>query len=111
MCSADYDPPKMLVEERRRARKEHRCSECHLPIPVGVMYLHIRGVWDEPCTFKQHLECRELLSFISDKYCGDDESWAYGELRSEVAEYTDDGAYYGEPLQCRYAAIVARYDR
>lgn len=111
MCDSDATMASVYTETRPRARKEHRCVECRLPIPVGVRYVRTWGIWDgEASSYAQHIECRELLEFISERYCGG-ETWTYGSLREEVSEYTDDGNYYGEALACRMSAIEARYDR
>lgn len=107
MCSGGDNPPMVMHTARPRARVAHRCCECGLPIPPGVVYVRTWGVWDsEVSVFKQHVECLDLLDEISDKFCGG-EFWAFGDLRNEIAEYTTD--YYGEALSCRMAAIEARY--
>lgn len=107
MCSGDDNPPRVMSESRPRARKEHRCCECGRLIPPGTRYVRTWGIWDDPDEFKQHIECRELLEYISDTYCGG-ESWSFGTLRQEVREYTDT-EYFGGALACRMAAIEARY--
>jgi hypothetical protein len=59
MC--DY--PSFYDEKRRKARKEHRCIECKLPIPKGFEYYAASGKWDgEVETMKLHEECREALN-------------------------------------------------
>lgn len=38
-CSCDYEPVSFLVEEKiKKARKKHRCAECHGNVAVGEPY-------------------------------------------------------------------------
>lgn len=87
MCNGYDNPPETLTETRPKARKQHRCCECGLPIPVGTVYVHTWGVWNrEPNTYKQHGECRALLQWISDTFC-DGEMWSFTTLTDELGEY------------------------
>lgn len=69
MCYDDNDgEPCELFDERvvARARKTHRCSECHEPIAVGDSYLRTFGVWGgDASRFKTCARCyfaREVLA-------------------------------------------------
>jgi len=46
-----------------KARKEHKCCECHRTIKPGEHYQRVTGVWDhDPNTFKTCTECADLAS-------------------------------------------------
>jgi len=48
-----------------RARKEHVCINCRLPIPVGTRYAKETGKWDgEFSESKHHLECRAITNLL-----------------------------------------------
>jgi hypothetical protein len=54
----DYERPDFEHSERRVARKEHECSYCHKPIPIGTAYHRIFCVMDGEATAdKQCLQC------------------------------------------------------
>lgn len=44
MC--DYEMPAVYAEEKRKARKEHKCFECRKIINKGDTYYHHSGCWD-----------------------------------------------------------------
>lgn len=53
--------PECFTETWRVARKEHRCCECHSPIPRGIRYQYCSGVWDgEPADYKTCQPCAEI---------------------------------------------------
>lgn len=99
VCDNHVDP---VVETRRKARKEHFCWECGLVIPKGVLYVYTSGIAEDgPVSYKQHVECHELLT----KYALDDEGcWIYGSLR----QYADDAAA-DDPITVGLAAVQAKY--
>lgn len=47
MCF-EYDCPRpsMFRQQGRRARKQHRCCECGIPILCGEIYQQTFGIWD-----------------------------------------------------------------
>lgn len=45
----------------RKARKEHKCNYCGLPIPVGKKYIHQTLKNDDIYTWKSHEDCHELI--------------------------------------------------
>lgn len=95
MCGYGTEPDFLNVSERK-ARKEHRCCECGGRIPPGAVYVYTFGEWDGDTTsYKQHLECRDLLEAIADEYCGG-ESPVYGSLMEEIGEYEDRDEETGE---------------
>lgn len=65
----------------RRARKDHRCTECRQPIAKGVTYEYASGIWDgRPDSFKTCLPCAEIRNHFA---CG---GWIYGQLWSDLHE-------------------------
>lgn len=116
MCNGGDFPPEFMDTTEPRARKPHRCGECDLTIPAGVVYRRTAGKWDGHFdVYLQHAECHELLNWISDNLCGG-EPWTFESLREELGEYgpglygDDDPA---KPLtveaHARMAAIEAKY--
>lgn len=78
----DCDHPALFTESWRKARKEHRCSECRREIPVGAKYQHIRGLWNGSwSTIKTCAVCVELRGHF---YYG---SYIYGALWTDLQEY------------------------
>tara|TARA_R110001606_G_scaffold71219_1_gene162927 strand:- start:17416 stop:17778 length:363 start_codon:yes stop_codon:yes gene_type:complete len=67
----------------RKARKVHKCCECHEVINIGDRYQYSSGVWDgEPNDYKQCLGCGEIFDAITKK-------------RNEDSYYdTDCGPYF-----------------
>jgi hypothetical protein len=90
--------PSAFKEEKRKARKEHICEECKLPIRPGTIYVYTSGIWDRrPDSYAQHVECRDLLLDHPD----DEGCWQYGTL---------DEALTGDPeAQEEWARVKSRY--
>ena len=82
------DPPEfMAVEKLRRARKIHRCCECHGEIAKGEQHWCSAGVWDGDFqAFRVCLACEELRQEIVDD-CGDEE---YRPALSELLDAYDE---------------------
>ena len=55
------DNPKCFTTKKVKARKEHKCCECDDIINKGDYYQYSSGVWDEPDSFKQCLNCHEIM--------------------------------------------------
>jgi len=57
------NPVTVLKEGLVRARVEHRCQECNLPIFVGTKYFRMFGVdyYKDPMQYKAHQRCYEML--------------------------------------------------
>ena len=81
-CSTDFgDAPSCSVVKTRRARKEHKCCECHGLILPGSRYEYTSGIWDgDPMDFKTCLTCVA----IREQYCP--RSWVYGMLAESIHE-------------------------
>lgn len=91
MCDIDFDPPSFYHSTTRRARKIHRCIECHGPIPPGTRYLHVFGVWDGDASgMHTHLECYELWEFVRDVVCGGEGAITHGGLYEECRHAADE---------------------
>lgn len=56
MC--DGNPPQAFSAYNRKARKEHKCCECHKTIQPGETYSYASGIWDgEPKSYKSCRGC------------------------------------------------------
>lgn len=70
--------PEFYDERVVKARKLHKCCECHIPIPIGVEYQRIVGKWDgQLSTFKTCMQCAAARKHIQDS---DRVVIPYGEL-------------------------------
>lgn len=105
MCNTDYDPADVWTETTRRARKQHKCSECYRPIPAGRHYVHItylaEGKWH---VHRMHAECDALATFIEDQVCGGHGAILTGGLSEEIAELNE---YDGGRSVAEHPALVA----
>lgn len=80
----DCEMPQAFNQERRTARKQHSCCECHQPINVGTEYEHCSGIWDgTPDSFKTCLSCVEIRE---DYVAETGEMIAFKELGSSIQE-------------------------
>lgn len=83
-CSINLDycnAPSFHTATMRRARKVHRCCECHEDIRVGDQYEEVTGRWDGKMDrFRTCLSCQ----FIRDRYCPD--GFEYGGLFEQIEE-------------------------
>lgn len=53
----------LIGESKQHARKEHRCSWCGQPIPIGEEYVRVRGVFEgNPLVNKLHPECDDAAA-------------------------------------------------
>ncbi len=120
MCSWDGEAYQVYSEVTRKARVAHRCYECHLPIPVGVIYVHSSGYLDGWHSFDRHVECVILSRIVEVEYCGNEGMWIFGSLLEEISEYekiyggevymAEDEPLHGPGhLHGALAAIRARY--
>ncbi len=89
-------------ERKRKAKKEHKCSECKEVIPVGTEYLYIVGVWKDEGDYgrryfgaeKMCLNCdadwKKVLAIFHDN--GEDDACIiYGLLSEAVFDLFDLG--------------------
>lgn len=82
MC--DVEMPEAFNQLIRKARKEHECCECCLPINSGDKYEYSSGIWDgRPDSFKTCLSCVEIRK---DYENSTREPSAFGELGNQIHE-------------------------
>lgn len=82
LSANDGDRPAAYAEETRRARKEHDCTECGLPIRKGDRYEYVSGIWDgSPSSFKTCMLCVEIRTHFA---CSG--GWLFGCLWEDLAE-------------------------
>jgi len=73
MCTlGNAEWPEIYTESMPKARKQHKCCECHSQIDKGEQYWRIDGKWDgEFTSYKMCLVCetifKEAQSVLSDK--------------------------------------------
>jgi len=71
----DWVMPDFFTETAPRARKTHRCCECHKEIAVGERYQRVSGKWDgDVQSFKICEPCRRIRE------------WADAYLRKELRD-------------------------
>ena len=59
------DYPEAFKTKTRKARKAHKCCECHKSIKRGEFYQYSSGIWDsEPDAYKQCLTCFAILQQV-----------------------------------------------
>lgn len=76
------EPPAFCHTTMPRARKEHRCTECHETIAVGDRHEATRGKWaSSMSTFRTCLSCVEIRNHFA---CGS--GWVYGDVWSQLED-------------------------
>ena len=81
-CSTDdFEPASVYVESWRRARKEHKCCECHAPIRVGERHQFASGLWDG--AWGSFRTCKACADIIADR-CPS--GYQFGGLRETLWE-------------------------
>ncbi len=93
MCFSSNHRPTIYDERRVKARKQHECFECQLPIRVGEQYLACAGLWDGDWrTYRLCATCewlRERVAASERKVgCGSHEAYP---LFGELYEALDEG--------------------
>ena len=91
-CYCDGEAPSFYREEMRKARKEHRCSECGSIIANYEKYMLCAGSWDgEFHTFKTCSRCLALSDYIKSNipcFC-----WTLMDLREQALEVAREYAH------------------
>lgn len=92
MCSCeDADPNPVWREQVRRARKQHKCCECVVPILPGQRYRHGSGISANGDAFslKWCCSCDDKMRAFQ-KAEGDGSCWPItGELQRTIRECAD----------------------
>lgn len=64
-CDCDAEMPSAFRQWRPRARKRHRCLECHGFIETGETYQKSSGVWNgQGCSFTTCEQCHALRNDV-----------------------------------------------
>lgn len=84
-CYCDYERPEFYHSETRRARKQHRCTECGRAIQPGEKYEHVRAKWEGDIrthnTCAHCLALREWVQAHVPCFC-----WAHGNIEEDAIE-------------------------
>lgn len=74
--------PQAFSSVNRKAAKQHRCCECDVIIEKGDKYQYSSGIWEgRASSFKQCLNCSEIMRAAASAAEYDDELPAFGDLR------------------------------
>lgn len=75
------EAPSVYADERRKARKPHRCCECGGVIESGETYQHFSGIWDgKAARYKTCPDCVDLRDDVNALAAYVDERPAFREL-------------------------------
>jgi hypothetical protein len=84
--------PSVYSCDRRKARKAHKCCECHGAIQPGESYAYHHGIWDgEPGAWKTCQECEALREEINSTVDHPDEGVAFEGLCEWIFESGEQG--------------------
>jgi len=87
MCSTDGDRADVWTETGRKARKDHRCTECGRTIVKSEIYWRAFTLFDGRCdTYKTCTHCRVGQAWLIDN-CG---IFLHHGLDEEMAEHAED---------------------
>ncbi|RLI71035.1 hypothetical protein DRO91_06085 [Candidatus Heimdallarchaeota archaeon] len=67
-----------------KARKKHKCTECHRVIEPGETYERVKGLFDG-CWW-EHKTCVDCLSIRNEFFC----SWTFESVVEHLNEYIND---------------------
>lgn len=77
--------PSVYACDTRKARKAHRCCECHGTIQPGESYFYQHGIWDgQPGAWKTCAECFALRSEVDAVAYDPYECAAFEELSEHI---------------------------
>lgn len=84
-CYCDYEPNEFLNVQMRKARKQHKCEECHDVIDVGETYEYVSGnsdgrLWTAKTCEHCAIQRKELLAQTG-RTC-----FYYGDLQEMLRE-------------------------
>lgn len=107
--SDSCEVPEFYEETYPRARKVHRCCECHGAIRPGEVYAKCVGKWDGTLdAYEQHRACRDFAAAVNRTWSGEC-FIAFGDLGRSIANASE----WAEPedvsaLQRIWQAVRAR---
>lgn len=78
--------PSVYSRKHPKARKPHKCCECHGVIQQGETYYRHWGVWDDPETFKVCDDCEALRKVVDEGITDCEERTAFTMLHESVFE-------------------------
>lgn len=65
---SDSIQPSAFKQQTRKARKSHKCCECHQEISIGEKYDYVSGIWeDNPDSYKTCMSCLAVRDDYWDK--------------------------------------------
>jgi len=97
MCDGIDEPPTATHEERRRARKPHRCRECYKPILPGTLYWRASSLSDGSWSaWPQCEKCHrvEAAHAKAEHSMGGNSSYYVGQLLEQVKECISEEPHY-----------------
>lgn len=99
----------------RRARKVHRCCECHLLIAPGDRYEYAHGVWaGQPASFKTCARCAAVRKLVEAPRHANGDCLAFGGLVGAMREdgwpSTDDPELFGWAVGLVYRVALRDHD-
>ena len=100
---SDAEMPECFVHDRRKARKTHKCCECHGAIQKGELYHHMSGVWAEgPDAYKVCFDCEQLREDVDE-----------GHRLDEVTAFEGlfDAVFNGAEVQAFMVRFIENADR
>lgn len=78
------DLPEAFQVMTRKAKKQHKCCECHQQINIGDEYEYSSGIWGgEPHSFKT---CKTCAAIREEYRAETNEDVCFGELRNHISE-------------------------
>lgn len=107
-CNCDYEAPEFHCEDLRKARKQHRCTECFCTIHSGELYEHVIGKWEGAIdTFNTCAHCLQARRFYRNNNCG---CFSYGSLWEDLEEMAFE-LYPGTGLKFHAYRLFAKYQQ
>lgn len=81
----DFDPPEFYCNAVRKARKEHKCTECGKIIKPKEIYEHTSGKWDG--VINRFKTCDDCLSIKDSFFC---DGFMHGGLYELLCQHITD---------------------
>lgn len=89
MCSCDLEQPSVFVEDRHKAKKQHKCSSCKGVIMPGEEYIATFGVWDgEASRYRRCIDCDGLMAWAHQQ--DDCLCLSVSDLMNDIREHFSD---------------------